>query len=143
MGFFEDLRHQCFIDCSSTQVILLQHEPISFLFHCCQFLGNTWYVALKHSGDLVMVGCRVNREDLLRRADEVAVGVAHPELSQVPGKVCQWAYNIGSGLLSLTVDGIDALYKEYDLNAAAALPRREKLRAFGCPVGCIIRCQQY
>jgi hypothetical protein len=45
--------------------------------------------------------------------------------------------------LSLAIDGVYVLYKEYDLNSAAALPWREKLRAFGCPVGCIIRCQEY
>jgi hypothetical protein len=64
--------------------------------------------------------------------------MAHPELSHVPGIVGEFTHDVCLGLLGLAIEVVYVLYEEGDLNAAAALSRREKARALGCPVWCAI-----
>jgi len=60
--------------------------------------------------------------------------VAYPELSHVPGVVGERAHYICPGLLGLVINSVYILYKQDDLNAAAALSRREKVIALQLPV---------
>src|SRR5215472_9328598 len=95
----------------------------------------------KGIGDLAAVGRWIHGQDPLRRADEIAVGMAYPELPHVPGVVSEGAHNVCLSLLGLAIDSVDVLDKEDNLYAAAALSRREQAWALGFPVGCVIRRQ--
>ena len=138
---FEYLRHQGFIDRCRSEVVSLLHETISCLFHGEQFLGNARRIALKSVGYLATIGSRVYGEDLLGGAYEVAIGMAHPELSHVPGIVGEFTHDVRLGQLGLAIEVVYVLYEEGDLNTAAALSRREEARALGRPVWCAI-CRQ-
>src|SRR6266581_4637934 len=85
MGLLEYLRHQGFIDRCRLEIVSLLRKAISSLFHCEQFLSNARCIALKSVGYLATIGSRVHGEYLLSGTYEVAVGVAYPELSHVPG----------------------------------------------------------
>ena len=137
----EYLRHQGFIDRCRAKKVSLLRKAIGGLFHCEQFLGNARRIALKSLGDLATIGRRVHGEDLLSGADEVAIGMAHPELPHVPGVVGQFTRDVCPGLLSLVIDSIYVLYEEDNLNAAAALSRRQKALALRRPVWCAF-CRQ-
>ena len=67
--------------------------------------------------------------------------MAHPELPHVPGVVGQFTRDVCSGLSSLVIDSIYVLYEEDNLNAAAALSRRQKALALRRPVWCAF-CRQ-
>ena len=77
---------------------------------------------------LAMIGSGVDGENPLCGTDEVAIGMAHPELSHVPGIVGERARDVGTGALSLSIHGLYVIDEQDDFNAAAALPRREKTR---------------
>src|SRR6266566_1931811 len=138
MGLLEYLRHQGFIDRCRFEIVSLLHKAISSLFYCEQFLSNARCIALKSVGTLATLDSRVHGENLLSRTYEVAVGMAYPELSHVPGVVGEWAHDICPSLLGLAIDGIHVVYEEDDLHAAAALSRREKAGALGRPVWCMV-----
>src|SRR6266849_10542797 len=141
MGLLEYLRHQGFIDRCRFEIVSLLHKAISSLFYCEQFLSNARCIALKSVGNLATIDSRVHGENLLSRTYEVAVGMAYPELSHVPGVAGKWAHDICPGLLGLAIDSVYVLYKEDDLNAAAALSRRKKATALRLPVWCVV-CRQ-
>ena len=87
------------------------------------FLGKTRGFLLESVGDLPTLRRRVHRQDALRGADEVAVGMTHPELPHVPGVVCERSHDVCPGLLSLVIDRIDVVDQENNLHTAAALSR--------------------
>jgi hypothetical protein len=76
----------------------------------------------------------VHREEPLRRAYEVAIGMAHPELSHMPGIVGKRARNIHLSLLSLTIDGVHVIDEEHNFHATAALSRWEQVWTLSRPV---------
>src|SRR6266704_2071646 len=141
MGLLENPRHQDFIDRGCAQHVSLLSQLISCLFHGEQFLGNARCITLKGVDDLAAIGCWVHGQDLLRRADEVAVGMAYPELPHVPGVVCERTHDVCPGLLSLAIDSLNVVDEKDDLHTAAALSRRKQVWALGHPVGGVICCQ--
>ena len=54
-------------------------------------------------------------------SDEVAVGMAHPELPHVPGIVSKRAHDVCLDRLSLSIHGVYIIDEEDNLNAAATL----------------------
>src|SRR5260370_18321184 len=140
-GLLESLRDQGFIDRCRFEIVSLLHKAISSLFYCEQFLSNARCIALKSVGNLATIDSRVHGENLLSRTYEVAIGMAYPELSHVPGVVGEWAHYICPGLLGLVINSVYVLYKEDDLNAAAALSRWEKAASLRLPVWCVL-CRQ-
>jgi hypothetical protein len=81
---------------------------------------------------------RVHGQDALRPTNEVDIGMADPELPQLPGVIGERTDDICTGLLSLTINSVDVVNEEDNLHTAAALSRREQAWALGFPVWRIV-----
>src|SRR5438876_8805438 len=112
MGLLENLHHNGFIDRCRPEIVSLLRKAISGLFHCEQFVSNAWYIALKRFGYLASIDRRIYREYLLGGTYEVAVGMAYPELSHMPGVVSERAHDICPGLHRLVINSVYVLDKE-------------------------------
>src|SRR5262249_22224342 len=104
-------------------------------------IGNSRVIVAEGIGDLLAIGPRVRGRDALCRAEEVAIGVAHPELPHVPGENGERADDLCPSLLSLAIDIIDVLDEEDDLHTAAELPWWEQVWSLDFPVWRIL-CRQ-
>src|SRR5450631_1174741 len=117
MGLLEDFVHQRFIDRCGTKHITLQDKLICRLFYLEERLANPWCLLFKCFGNLTTIDGWIHGEQPLSGTDEISIGMAHPELAHMPGKVCDGTHDVCLGLLSLAIDCIGILDEQDDLSA--------------------------
>src|SRR5690242_13274265 len=125
VGLLKDLLHDHFIDRRCTKIVLLPSKTVSNIFDRQQLLIDPLFTFSESADYLTTICIWINGEKPLRRAYQIPIRMAYPELPHMPGVVGQLSHNLGMGLLSLTIDGIHVIDDEDDFDAVTTLTWRK------------------